>query len=305
MQSRLVIPADADRAIGTLDSGWARILLSWSAYESDVCDPMTSNSSERFDIAINTPAGQLTTGVEIPTGFVPVTAIVPLMRRLGEEVQALEIARSVESQKVVSCRKGCAACCRMLVPLSIPEALALREWVNSLEIETRQRIQSRLDETKSVLTARGLWHQLAAWCDRTEPPNDDMAETLNREYYTLQIACPFLEQECCSIYEQRPAACRELLVSSPPERCADVIQNSIEPISVPVRISTVLGLLWQELTATPATLIPLPLALEWAERHQHENERMWKGTELVDTALDKVWRFLSQSFQGQSENVEP
>lgn len=265
---------------------------------------MTRDTSERFEIAINTPAGQLTTGVEIPTGFVPVTAIVPLMRRLGEETQALEVARSIDSQKVVSCVKGCAACCRMLVPLSIPEALALREWVNSLESEERQRIRSRVDQTKAVLTSRGLWQQLAAWCESIEPPNDEQAEALNREYYSLQIACPFLEHECCSIYEQRPAACRELLVSSPPELCADVIKNPIEPISVPVRMSTVLGLLWQELTVTPATLIPLPLALDWAEGHQHENERMWKGTELLDKGLDKVWRFLSQSFRSQSEQPE-
>ncbi len=266
---------------------------------------MTSDPSERFEIAINTPAGRLTTGIEIPTGFVPVTAIVPLMRRLGEETQALEVARAIESQKVVSCAKGCAACCRMLVPLSIPEALALREWVDSLEIEERQRIVSRFDETKAVLGARGLWQKLAAWCESTEPPNDEQAELLNREYYALQIACPFLEHECCSIYAQRPAACRELLVSSPPEHCADVIQNPIEPISVPVRMSTVLGLLWQELTVTPAMLIPLPLALDWAEHHQHENGRTWKGSELFDKALDKVWRCLSQSFQNQSVEPKP
>ena len=86
---------------------------------------MTTPTTERYEIALNTPAGQLTTAIEVPTGFVPITAIVPVVRRLGEEAQALEQARSIDSGKVVSCQKGCAACCRMMVPLSPPEAFAI------------------------------------------------------------------------------------------------------------------------------------------------------------------------------------
>jgi hypothetical protein len=62
-----------------------------------------------------------------------------------------------------------------------------------------------------------------------------------------------------------------------------------------------LGLLWGELTKTPARLIPLPLALDWAERHQRENQPTWQGPWLLDRALDKVWRFLSQAFQSGQE----
>ena len=105
------------------------------------------------------------------------------------------------------------------------------------------------------------------------------------------------------MYDERPAACRELLVSSPPSQCEDLINNPVEPISAPLRMSTVLGLLWQELTTTPAKLIPLPLALDWATRHQQDNQQTWKGTELLDRALDKVWRFLSQSFQGNRKDA--
>ena len=40
---------------------------------------------ERFEVALNTPAGRLTTAIDVPTGFIPITAIVPVTRRLGEE----------------------------------------------------------------------------------------------------------------------------------------------------------------------------------------------------------------------------
>jgi len=258
---------------------------------------MTIPATERYDIALNTPAGQLTTAIDAPTGFVSITAIVPLVRRLGEEAQALEQARVIGSGKTLSCRKGCAACCRMMVPLSAPEAFALKTYIRSLPVERQQHIAQRLANTKSILLAHGLWHRLLEMGETAEPPDDAALEPINRDYYALRLACPFLEDELCSIYEERPAACRELLVTSPAEWCRDVVNNPVEPIPVPVRVGPALSLLWGDLNKQPARLIPLPTALDWAERHQHENQPSWQGTMLLDGMLDKVWRFLSAAFQ--------
>jgi Fe-S-cluster containining protein len=253
--------------------------------------------TERFEIALNTPAGRLTTAVEVPTGFVPVTAIVPLMRRLGEEAQALEERRIAESGKTISCRKGCAACCRMMIPLSPPEAFALRDHVQLLPSERQQRIAERMALAKADLTSQGLWPQLVEIGETAHPPDDDALEPVNRAYYALRLPCPFLEDEVCSIYEHRPAACRELLVTSPAEWCQDLVTHPVQPLPVPVRMGPALGVLWGALTGSQARLIPLPVALEWAERHQHENQPRWQGTQLLDQALDTVWRFVSQAFQ--------
>ena len=258
---------------------------------------VTPPASERFEIALNTPAGRLTTAVDVPTGFVPVTAIVPLMRRLGEETQALEEAKVFDEGLPRSCQKGCAACCRMLVPLSPPETFSLSEFIRSLPSEQQARIAARLSHAKSVLLTHGLWNQLTELAESPQPPEDDMLEPINQAYYALRIPCPFLEDDLCSVYDERPAACRELLVTSPAEQCQDMAKNPVVPIPVPVRIGPALGLLWGELTNTPPRLIPLPIALDWATRHEHENRRTWQGTQLLDLALDKVWRFLSQTFQ--------
>ena len=262
---------------------------------------MTGQATEQFEIVLNSPAGRLTTSVEVPTGFVPITAIVPLMRRLGEGLQELEETRASESGNARSCRKGCAACCRMMVPLSPPEAFALSEFVGSLPPERRQRIAERVAQTQSTLLSHGLWNRLLELGETTQPPDDQALEPMNREYYALRLSCPFLEEEVCSIYEQRPAACRELLVTSPAEWCQDLVNNPVEQIPVPVRISPALGLLWGEVTNAPARLIPLPVALDWAERHRPENLATWRGTQLLDQALEKVWRFLSQAFHDRSQ----
>lgn len=252
---------------------------------------------ERFDIVLNTPAGQLSSVLDVPTGFVPVTAIVPALRRLGEEAERLEERRAAESGKTISCRMGCAACCRMLVPLSPPEAFALKEYVDNLPVDRRRHIARRLSETKHQLEEHGLLEQLSAVSEGTEARSDEEFEPLNRAYYALRIPCPFLEEEMCSIYEARPAACRELLVTSPAEWCQDLVHNPVQPISVPIRMGSALGLLWGELTQSVPRLVPLPIAIDWAERHQEDNQPRWQGTTLLDRALDKVWRFLSQAFQ--------
>lgn len=255
---------------------------------------MSTQATERFEIALNTRAGRLTTAVDVPTAFVPVTAIVPLMRRLGEEAQALEEAQASAEGKTRSCQKGCAACCRMMVPIAPPEAFALMEFIRSLPGEQQQRIAQRFAASKSILLAHGLWHQLVDIGESSGPPDDAALEPINQKYYALRMPCPFLEDDACSIYEQRPAACRELLVTSPAEQCQDLLANPVEPIPVPIRIGPVLGLLWGELTETPVRLIPLPTVMDWVERRRHERQGTWQGSQLLDAALDKVWRFLSQ-----------
>lgn len=249
---------------------------------------------ENFEISLQTPSGEVTTAVGVPTSFVPVTAILPLMRGLGEEVQTLEQRRLLEAGQTVSCQKGCAACCRMLVPISIPEAFALASTIDRLDQHERNRLLSKLDLAQQQLARAGILKQLSTLADSLDPVSDEAIEPLNRAYYALRMPCPFLENEVCSIYADRPAACRELAVTSPATECQDMTRQTIQPVPVAVRISTALSLLWADLTATAPRLIPLPLAVDWAKRHQVEQTRRWAGTELFEKALDKIWRYLSQ-----------
>jgi hypothetical protein len=72
--------------------------------------------------------------------------------------------------------------------------------------------------------------------------------------------------------------------------------NPVRALPVPLRMSTVLGLFWSALTGGPIRFIPLPVALSWAERHAAAGRRVWQGTQLLEQALDQVWRFLSREF---------
>jgi Fe-S-cluster containining protein len=253
--------------------------------------------TERFEISLKTPAGSVTSTVDVPTGFVPVSAIVPLVRRMGEEALALEEQRARDAGLSVSCRKGCAACCRMLVPVSVPEAFGLADALDGMSDRERELAHRRLDTTRKHLELVGLWNRLLAISETTRALEDEDFASINRDYYALRLPCPFLENEICSIYEDRPAACRELLVTSPAELCQDIESNPVTPLPVAVRVSTALGLLWADIKKDVPRLIPLPVAIEWVRRHEHEQTSTWPGTELLDRALEKIWRLLGQAFQ--------
>ena len=67
-----------------------------------------------------------------------------------------------------------------------------------------------------------------------EHPERLPAETQRRlglEYFKPQIPCPFLEDESCSIYAERPFVCREYLVTSPAENCTTLNEGTIEGVA--------------------------------------------------------------------------
>ena len=249
---------------------------------------------ERFQLEVKTPAGVVSAEVETSTGFVPLASIVPLVQRLGAEAHRLEENRVVRAGSRISCQKGCAACCRMLVPVSPLEAIALRRYILSLPEERRRHFLDKVDEAKRRLEQAGLLGALVDVADSGDTRSDEDVEPLNRDYYALRMPCPFLEDEQCSIYEHRPAACRELLVTSPPELCDDLAHNAVAPIDVSIRVSTVLGVLWADVTGQAPRLIPLPIAMDWAERHDETARELRKGTDLFNRALETITRFLEQ-----------
>jgi Fe-S-cluster containining protein len=264
---------------------------------------VSAPSVEQFEVSLKTPSGTATVPVSVPAGFVPVSELVPTLRRLGEQAQALEERQAVSAGLAISCRKGCAACCRMLVPVSPPEAFRLKAAVEKMPGDRRSRLLQKVEQAQATLARAGLLELLSQVADSTRQLSDEEVEPINRDYYALRLPCPFLENEECSIYEERPAACRELLVTSPAEWCQDIVRNPVRALPVPARMGTILSVVWARLLGGPARLIPLPLALAWAERHEADGQRRWKGSELLQKALDELWRCLGQRHAPPSPGV--
>ena len=90
-------------------------------------------------------------------------------------------------------------------------------------------------------------------------------------YPRNSVENPFLEAESCSIYAERPVTCREFLVVSPPEHCAQPGSREVQAVRLPLRVFNALARMhapWDRPGSERA--VPLILAPEWAEAHADE-----------------------------------
>src|SRR5262249_61696224 len=63
--------------------------------------------------------------------------------------------------------------------------------------------------------------------------SDDESAPDLYEYFRLGIDCPFLEDETCMIYADRPLVCRGYVVVSPPELCTDPRAGQVQVVRLP------------------------------------------------------------------------
>ena len=59
-------------------------------------------------------------------------------------------------------------------------------------------------------------------------------------YFAATVACPFLDDEACSIYPDRPTICREYLVTSPAENCRSPTPDTIRRVPIAGSLSAAL-----------------------------------------------------------------
>ena len=97
-------------------------------------------------------------------------------------------------------------------------------------------------------------------------------QSMAKEYFKLGIACPFLEDESCSVYPFRPLICREYLVISSPDHCATLAEKHIKRLQFPVSVTTAFSGMEGVRKKGENKYIPLVMALEWAQEHHDECE---------------------------------
>jgi Fe-S-cluster containining protein len=174
---------------------------------------------------------------EAPQAPVRPRRLLPVFQAVTDEIVSRS-ARAVAAEgKEISCRAGCGACCRQLVPISETEARALTELVKGAPHARRSALRARFAEAQRKLEELGLWQRLSAHRDL---PREEMTR-LGDDYFQAGIACPFLEDESCSIHPDRPLSCREFLVTSAAEHCASLDRESIVDVPIPGHASDALA----------------------------------------------------------------
>jgi Fe-S-cluster containining protein len=233
--------------------------------------------TRRLTVELGLPGGDVHIEMDVPMGEVPMGRLLPALRTTADAFVAFSAERSATEGKPVSCAKGCGACCRQAVPVAQTEARRIGTVLEELPEPRRSVVKERFAAALRRIEEAGLLPALdgrVAW-------GAGRAVEIGMEYFRLGIACPFLEDESCSIYEERPIACREYLVTSAPAHCAAPTPESVEAVPLPTRVWAAVAREEQGTADTdPARCVPLILAPRWASEHP-EPEAQRPGPEVL------------------------
>jgi Fe-S-cluster containining protein len=210
---------------------------------------------------------RLKANLTVPAGPTSLRMMLPVIQGFANGLVDVAVKSIEDKGKTISCKAGCGACCRQLVPISETEARAIAHLIETMPEQRRTEIRQRFAAARQRLQEAGLLDKLLQHDDWT----DKEFRAMGLDYFHLGIPCPFLEDESCSIHPERPITCREYLVTSPAENCAAPTATSIDCVPLAGKVWTALARLDE---AAPGARflrwVPLILAPEWAAEHRDE-----------------------------------
>lgn len=258
---------------------------------ADQSHQMPRSATAKVQLGI---AGQ-TRELSIPLTVGParVVDLLPAARELANQEASANIERAEGEGKKVSCCAGCGACCRQLVAISVVEAQGLAELVEKLPPERQAVIRGRFADAIARLESAGL-------LDPAEPHGQRMPlaraassraaalRDIAQRYFSLKIACPFLENESCSIYPERPMVCRVHHVTSPAENCSRLFEAQVDKLEPAFHMGEVLCRTAHRSIGADNGMIPLVLSLEWSAANGESLAPRVDGEQLLGLMFDEL-----------------
>lgn len=170
--------------------------------------------------------------------------MLPVFQQMSSAVVDSCVRATEAEGKEISCKAGCGACCRQAVPISEVEAYQLAELVEAMPEPRRSIVKQRFADALAHFTEIDWFSQLIDLKDMASSGDPDFSpddyERVVTGYMHEGFACPFLEDESCSIHPDRPLVCREYLVTSPAENCKAPTADSIKKVPIFMRPSKAL-----------------------------------------------------------------
>ena len=200
----------------------------------------------------------------VPARPVKPHRMLPIFQKMADSFAEIGVDAETTAGNSVSCRPKCTACCYQAVPVSEAELYYIAELVEALPERKRSEIRSRFSSAVAHFRSVGWFEQLRSRKGRTWQG----AEELVLQYFREGIACPFLEDSMCSIYENRPIACREYLATSDPKNCSSPTAEGVKLVTLPLKPSLTLKQMASGEASKHEGLLLLIMALEVADKYR-------------------------------------
>lgn len=239
----------------------------------------------------------------MPAGRTTLTQLLPIIQNL-ENAIVDKVSREAEvAGRPISCRAGCGACCRQMVPISPFEAEALSAWLDTLPEDRMATLRERFHRALSTLRDARVLNSIL---DGTWVLDEERCTQLAIDYFHAGVPCPFLEDESCSIHPIRPLSCREYLVTSPPEFCRDPSVNDVSGVVLPLRLSRAMFTFGQHLDQNSRGWIPLIFLLAFAKRGVKPGDLVaGTGPEIFRRFLDQLYAAAKSQAAGSEPAASP
>lgn len=236
-----------------------------------------------LNVTLQTSVGTLQGDLAVPAGEMRLSELAWNFMALEEKVIGMTVAFEARHGRKISCKKGCGACCRQPVPLSPSEAWLLFDLVASFPADRKVAVLERIARSKERLKQEGFDRHFSH-----PMTGKDKLQASALDYFRLGLACPFLEEESCAIHPIRPSSCREYLVTSPASYCADPVLNPVRLVPLAIGLTEALSRLAAVLLGWEPMVIPLVLALDWAEEHLEEGRRRYDPVSLITLLIEAL-----------------
>jgi Fe-S-cluster containining protein len=214
--------------------------------------------------------------------------IVPMARllstRIIQSVQNILAGNGI----AVPCGKGCAVCCHYLTLLSVPEAFRMMEEIMLMPQEQindiKQYCLKIAGQYQKQLSKYGAFNVSLNTNIVNEPQLMEIAEW----YFKKKLPCPFLHNNLCTIYGQRPVACREYLVAGSVLRCQANDDETARKVRVPILIANALTFLSSELEHREQERVAVPYIFDWHTQNMERHNRTWPAAIMVKRFVEIV-----------------
>ncbi len=251
------------------------------------------SSTEIIDLEFDIAGETMQFRIGVTEEQMKLADIVPLAQLVEKKIIEEVIARIERDGGRVTCRRGCSACCSYLVPVSVPEAFWLREEILAKgQSQRRQMVRTCLLASRRILKHEPPKLFLSQKPGTPEGLSD--VDLISSWYKNLKVACPFLDNEICTIYEARPLACREHFVKGSASVCKSG-RGRAEVVEIPVRMVDVLVQLAGELEGIDTEAVIMPLTLAWCEENIERSERTWPASVVVECFVEIIKAMTSKS----------
>lgn len=188
--------------------------------------------------------------------------LLPEFQKVANAFVDVAVRQAEAKGLAISCKNGCGACCRQLGANFRERGAGIRELIERLPPAQKAKVLARFAAARQLLGKAGLLERLL----HPDAVVDAAVVPLGLQYFEVGIACPFSEEESCSIHADRPIACREYLVTSPAQNCAQPGIASVVGVELPAKVSQAVRRIEAD-DASPQW-VPLILAPEWADAHR-------------------------------------